>query len=208
DFTDDKHSTVDDAPFGGGPGMVMKVEPVYRGIKSCIERHSDLSHRIIVTSASGKRFEQRTAEELSLEKHLIVVCGRYKGIDERVMSLFDVEEFSIGDYVLTGGEFAALVMVEATARLLPGYMSKFEAAETDSFTSGLLGHPEYTRPQEFNGLEVPEVLVSGHHENIRKFRRTKSLEKTLKNRPEMLDTADLTNEDRQIISDLSTRVSE
>jgi len=207
-FTDDKHNTVDDAPFGGGPGMVMKVEPVYHGVKSCIERHSDLAHRIIVTSASGKKFEQRAAVELSLEKHLIVVCGRYKGIDERVMSLFDVEEYSIGDYVLTGGEFAALVMVEATARLLPGYMSKFEAAETDSFTSGLLGYPEYTRPQEFNGLEVPEVLVSGHHENIRKFRRTKSLEKTLKNRPEMLDSANLTDEDRKIISDLNTRVSE
>jgi len=207
-FTDDKHNTVDDAPFGGGPGMVMKVDPVYRGVNSCIERHSDLSHRIIVTSASGKRFQQSTAEELSREKHLIVVCGRYKGIDERVMSLFDVEEYSIGDYVLTGGEFAALVMVEATARLLPGYMSKFEAAETDSFTSGLLGYPEYTRPQEFNGLEVPEVLVSGHHENIRKFRRTKSLEKTLKNRPEMLDSANLTDEDRKIISDLNTRVSE
>jgi tRNA (guanine37-N1)-methyltransferase len=206
EFTDDKHSTVDDAPFGGGPGMVMKVEPVYRAVNQCIESRSELPHRIIVTSASGKRFDQKRAEEMSREKHLIVVCGRYKGIDERVMSLFGVEEFSIGDYVLTGGEFAALVMVEAIARLLPGYMSKLEAAETDSFTSGLLGYPVYTRPQEFMGLSVPEVLVSGHHENIRKFRRTKSLEKTLKNRPDMLERADLTDEDKRIIDELKSKV--
>jgi len=206
DFTDDKHSTVDDAPFGGGPGMVMKVEPVFRGVTSCIENHPELPHKIIVTSASGKRFDQKKAVKLSLEEHLIVVCGRYKGIDERVMNLFEVEELSIGDYVLTGGEFAALVMIEATARLLPGYMSKFEAAETDSFTSGLLGYPEYTRPQDFMGLSVPDVLVSGHHDNIRKFRRTKSLEKTLKNRPDMLDTADLTDEDKRIINELKSKV--
>ena len=204
-FTDDKHQVVDDTPFGGGPGMVMKVEPVYRGIESCISEDPELSRRIIVTSASGKRFNQTFAENLSRQEHLIIVCGRYKGIDERVMELFDVEEISIGDYVLTGGEFAALVIVEATSRLLPGYMSKFEAAETDSFTSGLLGYPDYTRPQEFMGLSVPEVLVSGHHENIRKFRRRKAIEKTLGNRPDMIELADLTEEDRLMIHEIESK---
>lgn len=208
DFTDDKHKVVDDAPFGGGAGMVMKVEPIYRGIKSCIEKDPGVSSRIVVTSASGKRFDQRIAESLSREEHLIIVCGRYKGIDERVMELFDVEEISIGDYVLTGGEFAALVIIEAAARLLPGYMSKFEAAENDSFTSGLLGYSEYTRPQEFMGLSAPEVLISGHHENIRKFRRMKSLEKTLKNRPDLIETADLTDEDRLMIDEIKSKISE
>ena len=198
-FTQDRHQVVDDAPFGGGAGMVMKVEPLYRGIVSCLDRLPGSSRTIIVTSASGRRFDQEKALSLSRQEHLVIVCGRYKGIDGRVMELFDVEEISIGDYVLTGGEFAALVMIEATSRLLPGYMGKFEAAETDSFTSGLLGCPDYTRPQEFMGLAVPEVLVSGHHENIRRFRRMKALEKTLRNRPEMLRTADLTEEDRMMI---------
>lgn len=203
-FTDDKHQVVDDAPFGGGPGMVMKVEPIYRGVRSCIENHPEKSHSVIVTSASGKRFDQAYAEDLSRREHLIFVCGRYKGIDGRVMEMFDVEEISIGDYVLTGGEFAALVMVEATSRLLPGYMGKFEAAETDSFTSGLLGYPDYTRPQEFMGVSVPDVLMSGHHENIRKFRRRMAIEKTLKNRPDLIETADMTDEDMKIIDEIES----
>ncbi len=201
-FTDDKHHVVDDAPFGGGAGMVMKVEPIYRGICSCVDRTPDVSRTIIVTSASGKRFDQEQALRLSSREQLIIVCGRYKGIDGRVMELFDVEEISIGDYVLTGGEFAALVIVEATSRLLPGYMGRFEAAETDSFTSGLLGYPDYTRPQEFMGLSVPEVLVSGHHENIRRFRRMQALEKTLKNRPDLIESADLTEEDKIMINQM------
>ncbi len=208
DFTEDKHQSVDDAPFGGGAGMVMKVEPIYKGVKACIDSQPNLQSTVIVTSASGRRFDQQYAEELSRMEHLIVVCGRYKGIDARVMELFDVREVSIGDYVLTGGDFAALVMIEAMARLIPGYMSKFEAAETDSFTSGLLGYPEYTRPKEFMGLEVPEVLISGHHENIRKFRRRKALEKTLHNRPEMIDSIELNEEDKSIINELRSENSD
>jgi tRNA (guanine37-N1)-methyltransferase len=208
DFTEDKHQSVDDAPFGGGPGMVMKVEPVYRGVRTCIDNQPDLQSTVIVTSASGRRFDQECAEEFSRMEHLIVVCGRYKGIDARVMELFDVREVSIGDYVLTGGDFAALVIIEATARLIPGYMSKFEAAETDSFTSGILGYPEYTRPQEFMGLEVPEVLISGHHENIRKFRRRKAFEKTLRYRPELIDRIKLTKEDESIIDELRAENSD
>jgi len=207
-FTEDKHQVVDDAPFGGGPGMVMKVEPLYKGIKHCIDRHPNLRHRIMVTSASGKRFDQKMAEDFSREEHLIVVCGRYKGVDERIVDLFDIEEISVGDFVLTGGEAAALIIIEATARLIPGYMSKFEAAETDSFTSGLLGYPEYTRPKEFMGLDVPEVLISGHHENIRKFRRKKSLEKTYRHRPELLDSAELTEEDKNIIDEIKSKIDE
>lgn len=203
-FTDDKHQVVDDAPFGGGPGMVMKVEPIYRGIRSCIEKNHGKPVSVIVTSASGKRFDQKTAEDLSRREHLVVVCGRYKGIDERVMELFDVEEISIGDYVLTGGDLAALVIIEATSRLLPGYMSKIEAAETDSFTSEFLGYPVYTRPQEFMGLPVPEVLVSGHHENVRRFRRRRAIEKTLRNRPDLIDAAALTEEDKLIIDEIES----
>lgn len=202
DFTEDKHHTVDDSPFGGGPGMVMKVEPLSRGIRACIDSQPNLQSTVLVTSASGRRFDQECAEEFSRMEHLIIVCGRYKGIDARIMELFDVREISIGDYVLTGGDFAALVMIEATARLIPGYMSKIEAAETDSFTSGLLGYPEYTRPQEFMGHEVPEVLISGHHENIRKFRRRKAFEKTLRYRPELIDRIELTKEDKLIINEL------
>ena len=204
-FTEDRHQVVDDAPFGGGPGMVMKVEPLYAAIKSRTELSTAGKPRILLTSASGKTFNQKIAEELSGETHIIIVCGRYKGIDERIQKLFDIEEISIGDYVLSGGEFPALVMTEAIARLLPGYMGKFEAAETDSFTSGLLGYPEYTRPQEFMGLAVPEVLISGHHKNIREFRRTKAIEKTLKNRPDLLEIAELTEEDRAIIDRLKRK---
>lgn len=204
DFTDDKHHVVDDAPFGGGPGMVMKVEPIHRGVRSCIDRNPELSRSVIVTSASGKRLDQRMAEEMSRREHLVIVCGRYKGIDERVMALFDVVEVSIGDYVLTGGEFAALVIIEATSRLLPGYMTKIEAAETDSFTSGVLGYPVFTRPQEFMGLPVPEVLISGHHENVRRFRRRLAIEKTLKNRPDLIGSATLTEEDRLIIDEIES----
>jgi tRNA (guanine37-N1)-methyltransferase len=203
-FTDDRHHVVDDTPFGGGPGMVMKVEPVYRGVQSCISRNPNLKRMVIVTSASGRRFDQQVAENLSRQEQLIVVCGRYKGIDERVIELCDAEEISIGDYVLTGGEFAALVIVEATSRLLPGYMGTLEAAETDSFTWGLLGYPDYTRPQVFMGLSVPDVLVSGHHENIRRYRRMKAIEKTLKNRPDLIGRADLTEEDKLIIEGIES----
>ena len=205
DFAEDKHQVVDDAPFGGGPGMVMKVEPLYAAIKSRVDLSTAEKRRILLTSASGKTFNQDKAEHFSGEEHIIIVCGRYKGIDERITKLFDIEEISVGDYVLSGGEFPALIMTEAIARLLPGYMGKFEAAETDSFTSGLLGYPEYTRPQEFMGHAVPEVLISGHHKNIAEFRRTKAIEKTLLNRPDLLDKAELTEKDQLIIDELKRK---
>lgn len=205
EFADDRHRTVDDSPFGGGAGMVMKVEPIYKGVRHCCDRNSAIKHRVLFTSASGRRLDQPFAEELSRETHIVIMCGRYKGVDERAIELLGAEEVSIGDYVLTGGELPALVIVESTARLLPGYMSKIEAAETDSYTTGLLGYPEYTRPQEFMGKQVPEVLISGHHDNIRRYRRTKSIEKTLRFRPDLVTKAKLSDEDRSIINEITKR---
>ncbi len=203
EFATDKHKTVDDTPFGGGPGMVMKVEPIDRALSDVLERHKDTNPRIFLTSASGKKFNQNMARELSREETLIIICGRYKGVDERLLSLYDIEEVSIGDYVLSGGESAALVISEAVARLLPGYMGKIEAAEEDSFSWGILGFPVYTHPQEYKGLKVPEILVSGHHARINKFRRTEALRKTLERRPELLKEDILTDEDKKILEQLN-----
>jgi tRNA (guanine37-N1)-methyltransferase len=202
DFSTDKHRTVDDAPFGGGAGMVMKVEPIDRALQAILEKYAPVKPKILLTSASGRKFDQKRAEELSREKCLIIICGRYKGIDERILSLHPIEEISIGDYVLSGGEYAALAITEAVVRLLPGYMGKAEAAEDDSFSWGILGFPVYTQPQEYRDLKVPEILISGHHENIRKLRRRMALRKTLKTRPELLRDEVLTEEDRKLLADI------
>ncbi len=202
EFSTDKHRTVDDTPFGGGAGMVMKAEPIDRALQMVIEKHAQVRPKILLTSASGRKFDQKKAEELAREKCLIIICGRYKGVDERILFLHPIEEISIGDYVLSGGEYAALVITEAVVRLLPGYMGKAEAAEDDSFSWGILGFPVYTQPQEYRGLKVPEILTSGHHENIRRLRRRLALRKTLKMRPELLQDEILTEEDRKILTDI------
>jgi tRNA (guanine37-N1)-methyltransferase len=202
DFSTDKHRTVDDTPFGGGAGMVMKVEPIDLALSEIIKKNPEKKSRILLTSASGKKFDQKKAEELAREENLIIICGRYKGVDERVLSLYPVEEISIGDYVLSGGEAAALVMIEAVARLLPGYMGKIEAAENDSFAWGILGFPVYTHPQEYKGLKVPEVLISGHHARIEEYRRKTALMKTLKSRPELLNKIDLSEKDKKLLDEL------
>lgn len=202
DFSTDKHRTVDDTPFGGGAGMVMKVEPIDRALQTIIEKHAPVKPKILLASASGRKFDQKMAEELSREKCLIIICGRYKGVDERIMSLYPIEEISIGDYVLSGGEYAALAITEAIVRLLPDYMSKAEAAEDDSFSWGILGFPVYTQPQEYRGLKVPDILISGHHENIRKLRRRMALRKTLRTRPELLRDEVLTEEDKKFLADI------
>jgi len=203
DFSTDKHRTVDDTPFGGGAGMVMKVEPIDLALNDIIKKNPEKKSRILLTSASGKKFDQKKAEELAREENLIIICGRYKGVDERVLSLYPVEEISIGDYVLSGGEAAALVMIEAVARLLPGYMGKIEAAENDSFAWGILGFPVYTHPQEYKGLKVPEVLISGHHARIEIYRRKTALMKTLKSRPELLNKIDLSEKDKKLLDELN-----
>ncbi len=203
DFSTDKHRTVDDTPFGGGAGMVMKVEPIDLALNEITGNFPPEKTRILLTSASGKKFDQKTAENLAGEENLIIICGRYKGVDERVLSLYPVEEISIGDYVLSGGETAALVILESVARLLPGYMGKIEAAENDSFAWGILGFPVYTHPQEYKGLKVPEVLISGHHAKIEEYRRKTALMKTLKNRPELLEKTELSKQDKKLLDELN-----
>ncbi|MCJ7508445.1 MAG: tRNA (guanosine(37)-N1)-methyltransferase TrmD [candidate division Zixibacteria bacterium] len=200
DFAKDKHATVDDVPFGGGSGMVMKMEPLTLALESVLD--SSVQSRIVLTTAQGRRFDQKKAKELSLEKHLVIICGHYKGIDERIKELFPIEEISIGDYVLTGGEFASLVIVDAVVRLIPGVLGDFESAQADSFLEGILGYPEYTRPKEFRGKEVPEILLSGDHKKIRLWRREKALRKTLETRPELLQDEMLSPEDLTFINKL------
>jgi len=183
--------------------MVMKVEPIDLALNKIMEMIPAEKARILLTSASGKKFDQKTAEILAGEENLIIICGRYKGVGERVLSLYPVEEISIGDYVLSGGEAAALVMIEAVARLLPGYMGKIEAAENDSFAWGILGFPVYTHPQEYKGLKVPDVLISGHHAKIEEYRRKTALMRTLKSRPELLEKIELSKKDKKLLDELN-----
>ena len=208
DFSTDKHRTVDDTPFGGGAGMVMKVEPLDIAITHILNKYAGVKPKILLTSASGNKFNQKKAEELAREELLIIICGRYKGIDERLLSLYDIDQISIGDYVLNGGETAALVIAEATARLIPGYMGKLEAAEDDSFAWGILGYPVYTQPQEYKGLKVPDVLVSGHHAKINAYLRKMALIKTLKMRPELMSEDKLSSEDKKILTDIDKTKNE
>ncbi len=182
DFTHDRHRTVDDKPYGGGPGMLMKIEPLYEAVQSLKKENS----KVILTSPRGERFTQSAARELSGESHLIILCGHYEGVDERVrLSLVD-REFSIGDYILTSGNLPAMVMADAITRLLPGALGDPESDRDESFENGLLEYPQYTRPPEFNGWKVPEILLSGNHAEIEKWRREESLKSTLSKRPDLL----------------------
>lgn len=201
DFTKDKHKSVDDTPFGGGAGMVMMVEPLSLALNSITSRE-EIDYHIVLTSAQGKRFDQGKAFELSKKEHLVIICGHYKGIDERIKSLYDLEELSIGDYVLTGGELPALVILDSLVRLIPGFLGNFQSAETDSFYEGLLGYPEYTRPAEFKGLKVPEVLLSGNHEKIRLWRKKEALRKTLEQRSDLLEKKILSLEDKKLLTEI------
>jgi tRNA (guanine37-N1)-methyltransferase len=184
EWTQDRHRSVDDAPFGGGPGMVMKPEPFFGAVESLDPERG----RVLLTSPAGRRLDQALVRELSSEGHLTILCGRYEGVDERVVDGLPAEEVSIGDYVLSGGELPALVLIEAVTRLIPGVIGKEESHQQDSFSSGrLLDHPHYTRPQEFRGMPVPEVLVSGNHGEIDRWRRDAAIEKTRRNRPDLGD---------------------
>jgi tRNA (guanine37-N1)-methyltransferase len=184
DQTSDPHRQVDDEPFGGGPGMVMKAEPVF----SAVESLGPDRGRTIVLSPAGRRFDQALARELAAEPRLVLICGRYEGIDERVVEGLPAEEISIGDYVLSGGELPALVLLEAVTRLVPGVIGREESHERDSFgEEGFLDHPHYTRPREFRGMAVPDVLLSGNHSAIERWRRAAALEKTRRNRPDLVD---------------------
>jgi tRNA (guanine37-N1)-methyltransferase len=182
DFTTDRHRQVDDEPFGGGPGMVMKPEPVFAAVESL----GPGERRTILLSPAGRPLDQALVRELRVEPWLVLVCGRYEGVDERVAEGLPAEEISIGDFVLSGGEIPALVVLEAVTRLVPGVVGRDESLQRESFEMGLLDHPYYTRPREFRGMAVPEVLVSGNHAAIEAWRRESALEKTRRNRPDLL----------------------
>ena len=185
-FATDRHAMTDDRPFGGGEGMVMKPEPICAALAHVAEEAGDRG-RVVLLSPQGRTFDQARAVELAGLDHLVLLCGRYEGVDQRVVELMVDEEISIGDYVLTGGELPALVVLDAVTRLLPGVLGCAESAGCDSFSRGLLKHPQYTRPREFQGLEVPEVLLGGDHAAIRDWRLLESVRRTLARRPELLD---------------------
>lgn len=202
DFSQNKHRTVDDTPFGGGAGMVMGAEPIFECIDHLKQVRGGVLGRVIMMCPQGKTFNQAYAKDLAQEQHLVFLCGHYEGIDERVRETLVTDELSIGDYVLTGGELPAMVVIDAVARMITGVLGETASAEEDSFYHGLLEYPHYTKPREYRGLTVPEILLSGHHENIRKWRRRQSMLRTLERRPDLLDNLELTQEDRKIISEL------
>ena len=192
DFTTDRHQTVDDYPYGGGAGMILKPEPLFAAIRAI---QPEPTARVIYLTPQGTPFNQSCAEALSLESHLILICGRYKGIDERVRIKLVTDEISIGDYVLSGGEIPALVLVDAIGRVLPHALGNYESAQEDSFSQGLLDCPHYTRPAEYEGMKVPDILLSGHHENITHWQHEQSLKRTAERRPDLLQNIELSTED-------------
>ncbi len=229
-FTHDKHRTVDDRPFGGGEGMVLKPEPIFDCLErmQVAERERRLSgyvkESVIVLSAQGQRFTQKVASELAALDRLVLICGRYEGVDERVSEFLADRELSIGDYVLSGGELGAAVIVEAVTRLLPGAVGNEASTRQESFTAhgdagetdvpdstcgsgGLLDYPHYTRPAEFRGMRVPEVLINGNHQDIRRWRREQALKKTLSNRPDLMDGVELSEPDRKILERIKSALS-
>lgn len=201
EFTHDRHRVVDDVPYGGGPGMVLKPEPLFLAVEA-IRRERGSTDSVVLTSPQGRRFTQAEARRLSRLAHIVVLCGRYEGVDERVRDELATEELSIGDYVLTGGELPALVILDAIARLVPGVVGDEESVRADSFTRGLLDFPQYTRPATFEGRKVPDVLLSGHHGEIQRWRRRQAIERTLDRRPELLAQAALDDEEREILRHL------
>jgi len=201
EFTVDRHRTVDDVPYGGGPGMVMKPEPLMKAVEK-IRATRGTPDAVIVTSPQGRTFTQREAERLAGLGHVALLCGRYEGMDERVLSLVGAEELSIGDYVLSGGELPALIVVDAVSRLVPGVVGDGQSVAEDSFSRGLLDYPHYTRPSEFGGLKVPDVLLSGHHAEVRRWRKKEALARTLARRPELLADAALDEEERALLDEI------
>ena len=202
DFTTDKHRTTDEPPYGGGAGMVMKPEPIFAAAEHVKSEYWTEQSRIILTSPQGEVFSQAKAVELSSCPHLVFICGHYEGVDERVREHLVTEELSIGDYVLTGGELPALVILDAVIRLIPGVLGGEQSALEESFSDGLLEYPQYTRPAEYRGWTIPEVLLSGHHAEIAKWRRRQSLKRTLESRPDLLEKADLSDSDRKFLQEL------
>jgi len=206
-YSNNKHNTVDDYPYGGGGGMVLKPEPVFAAVDQLMSE-ADVRPRVILMCPQGAPFTQQKAEELAKEQHLVLICGHYEGYDERIREHLVTDELSIGDYVLTGGEIPAMTVIDSVVRLLPGVLGNETSAVTDSYSTGLLEHPHYTRPAEFRGWEVPDVLISGHHANIEVWRREQSLLRTLQRRPDMLKHAKLTDKERKWLADKARKQSE
>lgn len=206
DFTHDRHHTVDDYAYGGGAGMVLKPEPIFEAVEKIKEtirlETGDITLPVILLTPQGCLFNQKVARELAGYSHLILICGRYEGVDERVSEHLASDEISIGDYVLSGGELAAMVIVDAMTRLLPGVLGSEVSAWDDSHSAGLLEYPQYTRPEVYRGWAVPEVLLSGNHAQIGRWRREQAIRRTLKRRPELLDKAELSADDRKLIDNL------
>ncbi|MGG3572071.1 tRNA (guanosine(37)-N1)-methyltransferase TrmD [Bacillus gobiensis] len=200
DFSANKHLTVDDYPYGGGAGMVLKAQPVFDAVKHLTEPLSK-PPRIVLLCPQGERFTQQKAEELANEEHLMFICGHYEGYDERIRTHLVTDELSIGDFVLTGGELPAMVMADSVVRLLPGVLGKEESHIQDSFSTGLLEHPHYTRPADYEGLKVPDVLLSGDHAKIEEWRRKESLRRTYMRRPDLLDSYSLSEQEKRWVDE-------
>jgi len=208
DYTHERHHTTDDTPYGGGGGMVMKPEPIFEAVESVLglatSHPQPLPVPVILLTPQGRVFTQRVAEELSQYEHIALLCGRYEGIDERIREHLVTDEISVGDYVLTGGELPAMLLIDAVSRLIPGVLGDPTGAADDSHSMGLLEYPHYTKPAEFRGWKVPEVLLSGDHGKIEKWRREQALLRTLHKRPDMLERAELNDKDRKFIEDLKS----
>lgn len=203
DYTEDKHRRVDDKPYGGGMGMILQAQPIYDCYGAICEKLGKKPHLIYMTP-QGKTLTQKRVKELSQLDNIIILCGHYEGVDERVIEELEPEEISIGDYVLTGGELPALILADSISRMLDGVLSGEECFTEESHYNSLLEYPQYTHPSEWRGREVPEVLLSGHHENVNKWRKEQSLKRTFERRPDMLENADLTDEDKIYISNLTS----
>ena len=200
-FATDKHRIVDDAPYGGGDGMVLKPEPIFRAVEYLLKERSEPTE-VILLSPQGEPYTQQKAQELAKSSHLILICGHYAGFDERIREHLVTKEISIGDYILTGGELPAMVLVDSISRPIPGVLGNRLSPKADSFTDGLLEYPQYTRPAEFCGYRVPDVLLSGNHQRIEQWRRRESLRRTWRRRPDLLRSASLSEEERRFLSQL------
>lgn len=202
DYSDNKHQTVDDYPYGGGAGMVLKPQPIFDAVDALRANEEGLKPRVILMCPQGERYTQAKAEELAQEEHLIFICGHYEGYDERIREHLVTDEISIGDYVLTGGELGAMVVIDSVVRLLPGVLGKEASHVNDSFSTGLLEHPHYTRPADFRGMKVPDTLLSGNHAHIEDWRERESFRRTIERRPDLLENYPLTEKQKKIVNDL------
>ncbi|MBR2191600.1 MAG: tRNA (guanosine(37)-N1)-methyltransferase TrmD [Eubacterium sp.] len=203
DYADNDYGQIDDYPYGGGAGMVMQAPPIYDAYQDIV-KELGYKPRVIYMTPQGKTYEQSDAKSFAEEKDIVILCGHYEGVDERVLEEIVTDNISIGDYVLTGGELPALVVIDSITRLVPGVLNNDDSAVTESFEDGLLEHPQYTRPAEFNGKEVPEILLSGNHAKIDEYRRQESLKRTYERRPDMLESADLSEKDREFIDSIKS----